>query len=139
MRTAVTSSPANRRGGKAKAVVDKYGLTQGGFSQRVAQAYEQAYAGALQREDLGAGGYSVVADPSGSMANDIAARIPDNSDAGESAVTEVFLYSNRSIMGTMETVDSPITPHEHPVADRHLRHFAEIVGRNRPGTWRVST
>lgn len=139
MRTAVTSSPANRRGGKAKAVVDRYGLAQGAFSQRIAAAYEIANAGALLREDFSpTAGYHTVADASGTMANDIAARIPRTSDAGESAATTPFLYSNRSLMGTMESLSAPIGPHDHPVAERHVRHFAEIVGRNRPGSWRVT-
>ena len=139
MRTAVTSSPANRRGGKAAAVVNKYGLVQGSFSQRVAAAYESTYAGALQREDFNpTAGYHMVVDPSGTMANDISARIPSNSDAGEATATDPFLYSNRSLMGTMDSLNAPIGPHDHPVAERHVRHFAEIVGRNRPGTWRVT-
>lgn len=138
MRTAVTSSPANRRGGKGKAVVDRYSLVQGSFSQRIAAAYEAAYAANLKREDFSpVGGYHTVTDPSGTMANDIAARIPDNSDGGEADATEPFLYSNRSLMGTMDSVSSPVSPHDHPVAERHVRHFAEIVGRNRPGSWRV--
>jgi peptidoglycan hydrolase-like protein with peptidoglycan-binding domain len=138
MRAAVTSSPANRRGGKAKAVIDRYRLQQGGFAQRVSAAYEAAYAGALLREDFGpVGGYHSVVDPSGTMANDIAARIPRDSDDGEWAATGAFLYSNRSLMGTMASLSAPIGQHDHPVAERHVRHFAEIVGRNRPGTWRV--
>ena len=138
MRTAVTSSPANRRGGKAKAVVDTYDLVQGSFSQRVAAAYELAYAGNLLREDFDPRrGYHNVNDPQGTMANDVSARIPSNSDDGEWAATGPFLYSNRSLMGTMDSLSSPIGPHDHPVAERHVRHFAEIVGRNRPGAWRV--
>ena len=139
MRTAVTSSPPRRRGGKAKAVVDRYSLTQGAFSQRVAQAYETANAGSLLREDWVTGrGYVNVNDAAGTMANDISARIPANSDDGEPDAVEPFLYSNRSLMGTMESLSSPIGPHDHPIADRHVRHFAELVGRNRPGRWRAA-
>src|SRR5829696_332034 len=99
MRTAVTSSPPRRRGGKAAAVVAKYGLEQGAFSQRVAAAYERANAGALLREDWNnTSGYVQVNDAAGTMANDVSARIPANSDAGEASATDPFLYSNRSLM-----------------------------------------
>lgn len=139
MRTAVTSSPARRRGSKAKAVVDRYGLEQGSFTQRVAAAYEAANAGSLVREDFSpTRGYHRVTDPSGTMANDVSARIPRSHDEDEWAATGPFLYSNRSLMGTMESLSAPIGPHDHPVAERHVRHFVEIVGRNRPGSWRVT-
>ena len=94
MRTAVTGAAAGR-GAAARAVVTKYSLRQGAFSQRVAQAYETANAGSLQREDFGPGGYVIVNDPAGSMGNDIAARIPGRFDAAgnEAVAVEPFLYS----------------------------------------------
>ena len=143
IRAAVTSSPANRRGRKAAAIVEKYGLVQGSFSQRIAAAYEKANAGKLLREDFSPSkGYHNVDDLQGSMANDLNARIPravgnNKADEGEAAAVDPFLYSNRSLMGTMESKSDPIGPHDHPIAERHVRHFAEIVGRNRPGKWRI--
>ena len=138
MRTALTG-PAAGRGAAARAVVTKYSLRQGAFSQRVAQAYETANAGSLQREDFGPGGYVIVNDPAGSMGNDIAARIPGRFDAAgnEAVAVEPFLYTNRSIMGDMTSMGAPISAHNHPVAERHIRHFLEIVRQNRPGTWRT--
>lgn len=141
IRHAVEGSPATR-GQRAKAVVQKFKLKQGGFAQRVAMAYEKANAGKLLREDWKDGvGYVVVKDPSGSMGNDLAARIPGrmNTAPDEADVLEPFLYSNRGIMGTMEEVEHPsgIDPHDHPVAERHVRGFLKIVVANRPGNWRV--
>ena len=136
------SGKASTRGRRAAAVVAKYGLTQGGFAQRVALAYEKAYAGKLLREDWKKGvGDHNVKDPDGSMANDLAARIPGSFDKapGEAAALEPFLYSNRGIMGTMKEVSEPtgIDPHDHPVAERHVRHFLQIVQANKPGNWRT--
>lgn len=137
IRTAVTSSPANQRGTKAQAVVDtKYGLAQGAFAQRVAVAYERANAGNLQREDNGPHGPVVVSDPAAHIEDDIAARIPGR-NAPETAATAPFGYSNRSLMGEMQSFNTPVNAHDHPIAERHVRHFAELVGRNRPGAWRA--
>ena len=138
MRTALTG-PAAGRGAAARAVVTKYSLRQGAFCQRVAQAYETANAGTLLREDFGPAGFSIVNDPAGSMGNDIAARIPGQFDAAgnEAVAVEPFLYTNRSIMGDMTSMQAPISAHNHPVAERHVRHFLEIVRQNRPGTWRT--
>ncbi len=142
MRKAVTG-PAATRGRRAVKVVRKYSLTQGGFAQRVALAYEKAYAGKLLREDHNnTKGYHPVKDPAGTMGNDLAARIPGSFDDSpdEWEVLAPFLYSNRGIMGTMEEVTSPsgIDPHDHPVAERHVRHFLEIVQENKPGNWKVA-
>ena len=142
MRHAVEGNPATR-GARARAVVEKLGLKQGGFAQRVALAYEKANAGKLLREDWKDGvGYVVVKDSAGSMGNDLAARIPGrmNTAPDEAVALEPFLYSNRGIMGTMEEVEHPsgIDPHDHPVAERHVRGFVKIVVANRPGNWRVA-
>jgi hypothetical protein len=137
IRAAVTSSPANQRGPKAQAVVaTKYGLAQGGFAQRVAIAYEQANAGQLRREDNGPSGPVIVNDPAAHIEDDIAARIPGRTGP-ETAATAPFGYSNRSLMGEMQSFNSPVNTHDHPIAERHVRHFAELVGRNRPGAWRI--
>jgi hypothetical protein len=137
IRAAVTSNPKNQRGAKAQAVVDtKYSLAQGGFAQRVALAYEQANAGQLLREDNGPSGPVIVNDPAGHIEDDIAARIPGR-NSPETAATAPFGYSNRSLMGEMQSFNSPVNTHDHPIAERHVRHFAELVGRNRPGAWRI--
>ncbi len=137
IRTAVTSSPANQRGTKAQAVVaTKYSLAQGAFAQRVAIAYERANAGNLLREDNGPHGPVVVNDPAAHIEDDIAARIPGRTGP-ETDATAPFGYSNRSLMGEMQSFNTPVNPHDHPIAERHVRHFAELVGRNRPGAWRV--
>jgi peptidoglycan hydrolase-like protein with peptidoglycan-binding domain len=142
IRTAVTTGAANKHGAQAAAVIGtKYSLQKGSFAQRVGQAYENANAGNLIREDLGAAGYGTVNDPNGSAVNDIAARIPRRADGtldpDENTATAPFLYSNRSLMGEMQSLNTPISPHEHPVAERHVRHFLDIVVRNRPGNWQL--
>lgn len=139
MRTAVTSNPAAGRGAAARAVVTQFGLRQGAFAQRVALAYETANAGSMLREDFGPNGYVTVNDPAGTMGNDIAARIPGRFDAAgnEAVAVGPFLYDNRGIMGSMASLNSPISPHDHPVAERHVRHFRDILRRNRPGNWRI--
>ncbi len=141
MRKAVSGSSATR-GKRAAKVVDKYDLKQGAFAQRIALAYEKKYAGKLLREDWNKSvGDHVVKDPSGTMGNDLAARIPGSFDDApdEWKVLAPFLYSSRGIMGTMEEVTESSGPaaHNHPVADRHVRHFLEIVQANKPGSWRV--
>jgi hypothetical protein len=121
-----------------RAIVDaKYSLSQGAFATRVAEAYEFANAGDLQREDFVPGvGATVVADPAGSIANDLAARMPGLT-ADENVSVSPFLISNRSIMGEMQSLESPISEHDHPVAERHVRHFLDIVSANRPGDWQI--
>lgn len=137
IRTAVTSSPTNQRGTKAEAVVlTKYGLRQGAFAQRVGIAYERANAGNLKREDLTPAGRVVVDDPAAHIEDDIAARIPGQTGPEVEAVRP-FGYSNRSLMGESQSFNAPISEHDHPIAERHVRHFAEVLGRNRPGAWRV--
>ena len=91
----------------------------------------------MLREDFGPAGFTIVNDPAGTMGNDIAARIPGQFDAAGNEATAVgpFLYDNRSIMGNMASLNSPISAHDHPVAERHVRHFRDLVRANRPGTW----
>ena len=142
IRKAVTTGPANKHGAQAAAVVGtKYSLAKGSFTQRVADAYEKAYRPNMLREDLTNGSWHTVKDASGVAVNDIAARIPLRAngtlDPDENTATAPFLYSNRSLMGEMQSLSAPISPHEHPVAERHVRHFADIVVRNRPGKWQI--
>jgi peptidoglycan hydrolase-like protein with peptidoglycan-binding domain len=133
---------SSTRGKRARKIVDKYNLVQGGFAQRVAAAYEKEHASKLKKEIYKDGvGYKVVKAPGGNMGDDLAARIPGSFDDApdEWAVVAPFFYSNRGIMGTMEELSSPsgIDPHDHPVAERHVRHFLQIVQKNRPGSWRT--
>jgi hypothetical protein len=142
MRKAV-SGPGATRGKRAAKVVSNYSLVQGGFAQRVALAYEKEYAGKLLREDWNSTkGHHSVKDPRGTMGNDLAARIPGRFDDApdEWDVLVPFLYSNRGIMGTMDELNTPsgIDPHDHPVAERHVRHFLEIVQANKPGNWKTT-
>jgi peptidoglycan hydrolase-like protein with peptidoglycan-binding domain len=144
LRKAVLGNAATR-GKRAVAVVRKYGLKQGAFAQRVALAYEKANAGKLLREDFSpALGDHVVKDPAGTTGNDLAARIPGQFDAApdEWEVVEPFLYSNKGIMGTMEERTDPntggVNAHGHPVAERHVRDFLQIVLANKPGNWKVT-
>lgn len=141
MRKAV-SGYGPSRGKRAAAVVGKYGLVQGGFAQRVAVAYEKAYAGKLLKEDHKLDvGYQVKKADDATMADDIAARIPGRFDSKgyEYDAVHPFLYDNRGIMGSMDELSSPsgISPHDHPIAERHVRHFLQIVQANRPGAWRT--
>jgi peptidoglycan hydrolase-like protein with peptidoglycan-binding domain len=141
MRAAV-SGPPSTRGARAVKVVRKYKLKQGGFSQRVALAYEKANAGKLLKEVWKNGqGYVLVKNPGGNMGDDLAARIPGQfGDApDEWEVVEPFFYSNRGIMGTMDELNSPsgIDPHDHPIAERHVRHFLQIVQGNKGGVWKT--
>ena len=141
MRKAVTGYGPSRAK-RAAGVVEKYALVQGGYAQRVAVAYEKAYAGKLLREDHKLDvGYQVKKADDATMGDDVAARIPGRFDKKgyEYDAVKPFLYANRGIMGNMEELASPsgIDPHDHPIAERHVRHFLQIVQMNRPGAWRT--
>jgi peptidoglycan hydrolase-like protein with peptidoglycan-binding domain len=140
--TALNTSPASGRAAAARAVVTGHSLRQGAFSQRVAEAYEMTHAAQMQREDFVAGaGYRVVPNPGGPIEMDIAARLPGQDD--EARITNPFTYTNRSLMGNMQSLNNPqavgsvTSAHDHPVEERHVRHFLEILRANRPGTWRL--
>lgn len=142
MWTAVTSSPASGRAARARAVVTNHSLQQGAFSQRVAEAYEMAHAPDMLREDwVDPVGYRVVPNPGGTIDLDIAARLPGQ--ANEAAITNPFTYTNRSLMGNMQSLSNPreaggVTPeHDHPVEERHVRHLLRLLQANRPGAWRL--
>lgn len=142
MRKAV-SGPASTRGKRAVKVVRKYKLVQGGYAQQIALEYEKANAGKLLRQDFKNGvGYVNVKDANGTMGNDLAARIPGQFDDApdEWEVLAPFLYTNRGIMGDMDELNNPtgLSAHDHPVAERHVRHFLEIVQSNKPGNWKLT-
>lgn len=142
MWTALNSTPRSGRAAKARAVVTNHSLRQGAFAQRVAEAYELAHAPDMLREDwVDNVGYRVVPNPGGTIDLDIAARLPGQ--ANEAAITNPFTYTNRSLMGDMESLNNPrgaggATPqHDHPVEERHVRHLLALVQANRPGAWRL--
>lgn len=141
LRTAVTSTPASGRGAAAAAVVSAAGLRQGAFSQRVAQAYETAFAGDLRINLANSPGQAP------STVTDLEDRIPDGPGSitsNEIRVLNPFLYTNRSLMGDMSagnvndrTATLPKDIHQHPVQPRHVRQFLDFVRANRPGNWRL--
>ncbi len=123
-------------------MISNHSLVQGAFSQRVAEAYEPAHAADLKREDFVDGvGFRVVPNPGGTIDLDIAARLPGQDN--EARITNPFTYTNRSLMGNMQSLNNPqgrgtVTPeHDHPVEERHVRHFLRIVQANRSGSWRL--
>lgn len=141
MRKAVKGTHATR-GRRASEVVVKYGLEQGAYAQRVALAYEKANKGDLLMEEHNLQvGYFLKKAPDGTMADDIAARIPGRFDKKgyEYKAIKPFLYSNQGIMGTMEALSNPsgLSKHDHPIAERHVRRFLQIVQKNLPGAWRT--
>jgi peptidoglycan hydrolase-like protein with peptidoglycan-binding domain len=137
IRAEVTTNPRNTRGERARGVVEGYRLAQGAFAQRVGIAYERLYAGQLQREDNGPHGPVIVPEPAAHLEDDVASRIPGR-EADETATVAPFGYDNRSLMGTAASVGTQIGEHDHPIQERHVRHFLEIVTRNRPGNWRLT-
>ena len=102
------------------------GRKQGGFSRLVAQEYAKANAGA-------------------SVYTDIQKAFNDKSVPGFqdnlSASVRPFLYSNRSLMGTMQTTpakgaggkDAP--EHEHPIEPRHVQPFVNLLAKE----WTLQT
>jgi peptidoglycan hydrolase-like protein with peptidoglycan-binding domain len=102
----------------AAVITAALGRKQGGFSRLVAQEYAKANAGA-------------------SVYTDIQKAFNDKSVPGFqdnlSASVRPFLYSNRSLMGTMQTTpakgaggkDAP--EHEHPIEPRHVQPFVNLL------------
>ena len=140
--TALNGTPTSGRAAAARTVISSHSLVQGAFSQRVAEAYEMTHAAELKREDFVEGvGFRVVPNPGGSIDLDIAARLPGQDN--EARVTNPFTYTNRSLMGNMQSLNSPraqgtVTPeHDHPVEERHVRHYLRLVQANRSGSWRL--
>lgn len=133
LRAAVTGAAAGR-GAAAAAVVSSNNLAQGAFSQRVAEAYETAFAGDLQ---INPDNWPPGTAPS--IVSDLENRIPGNT-ADENRTVAPFLYDNNSLMGNMATVPDrgeamPTDTHQHPVQPRHVRQFLDFVQANRPGNW----
>jgi len=117
---AAVDAKGNAIGGKklAVAVNSNVGQKQGGFSRRVAQRYQELHKS------------SIVADITAAFNT---AGFPGFHNMKTFAITP-FLYSNQSIMGTMETAETAAVKavgHEHAVEPRHVKPFADIVVREK--------
>jgi peptidoglycan hydrolase-like protein with peptidoglycan-binding domain len=122
-------APANdaRWGANLAAVITTaLGRKQGGFSRFVAQEYAKANAGASAYGDIQ------------KAFNDKAVTGFQNNF---SASVTPFLYSNRSLMGTMETTPAKggggkgAPPHEHPIEPRHVQPFVNLLAKE----WTLQT
>ena len=110
----------------AAVITPKLGTKQGGFSRFVAQQYATANAGA-------------------SVYTDIQKAFSDKAvtgfQANLSACVTPFLYSNKSLMGTMETTPAKggggkaAPAHEHPIEPRHVQPFVNLLSKE----WALQT
>lgn len=103
----------NARVHRAKAFITRHGLTQGGFAEAVAQAYQEKF------------GIAIL--------DDIVNRIPATQ---QWSIVDPFTHSNQTLMGEMGNVDTAkakreagqaVPLHEHPVQPRHVREFVSLV------------
>lgn len=103
----------------AATVQNALGSDQGGYSRLVAQQYQKA------------NGSDVYADIKAAFN---AVNVPGFQNNLSDAVTP-FLYSNRGLMGTMETTPAvggggkAAPDHEHPIEPRHVKPFVDIITR----------
>jgi hypothetical protein len=123
----IAASDDKRWGAKLAGLVNgALGEKQGGFSRFVAQQYSKANAGA-------------------SVYNDIQAAFNAKTVTGfqenfRLAVTP-FLYSNKSLMGTMETTPAKgggglkAADHDHPIEPRHVQPYVNLLARE----WTLQT
>jgi peptidoglycan hydrolase-like protein with peptidoglycan-binding domain len=110
----------------AAVITPALGDKQGGFSRLTAQEYAKANAGA-------------------SVYSDIQKAFSDKNvtgfQANLSACVTPFLYSNRSLMGTMETTPAKggggktAPAHEHPIEPRHVQPFVNLLAKE----WALQT
>ena len=110
----------------AAVITPKLGTKQGGFSRLVAQNYTAVTAG-------------------GAAYTDIQKAFSDKGvtgfQANLSACVTPFLYSNKSLMGTMETTPAKggggkgAPPHEHPIEPRHIQPFVNLLAKE----WALQT
>jgi hypothetical protein len=127
LKAPIAASDDERWGANLAAVITPaLGGKQGGFSRLVAQEYAKANGGA-------------------SAYTDIQKAFSDKNvtgfQANLSASVTPFLYSNKSLMGTMETTpakggggkDAPA--HEHPIEPRHVQPFVNMLARE----WALQT
>jgi hypothetical protein len=123
----IAASNDARWGANLAAVITAaLGSKQGGFSRFVAQEYAKANAGASVYTDI----QKAFSDQS----------VPGFQNNLSAAVTP-FLYSNRSLMGTMETTPAKgaggkgAPDHEHPIEPRHVQPFVNLLAKE----WTLQT
>jgi peptidoglycan hydrolase-like protein with peptidoglycan-binding domain len=110
----------------AGVITPALGTKQGGFSRLVAQEYAKAN-----------GGASVYSDIQAAFAAKSVTGFHDN----YGACVIPFLYSNKSLMGTMETTPAKggggkaAPAHEHPIEPRHVQPFVDILAKE----WKLQT
>jgi hypothetical protein len=104
----------------ATIITTALGSKQGGFSRLVAQDYQKAN-----------GGASIYADIQKAFFDK---NVPGFQTNLSNSVTP-FLYSNRSLMGTMETTPAKggggkaAPAHEHPIEPRHVQPFVDMLAK----------
>jgi hypothetical protein len=99
------------------------GSSQGGYSRLVRQEYEAANGTGLPADIMAAFSAKGVTGFQGNLS---------------SAITP-FLYSNRGLMGSMDTVPNKGSggagAHDHPIEPRHVRPFVDLLARE----WKLQT
>jgi peptidoglycan hydrolase-like protein with peptidoglycan-binding domain len=114
----LTDKPPTPWGTKLAAVVTgPLGRKQGGYSRLVRQEYEKTNGTGLPADIMAA----------------FSAKGITGFDDNKSAAIRPFLYSNRSIMGNMQTAAPG--GHEHPVEPRHVAPFVTVIAHE----WTLQT
>lgn len=107
----------------AKVVTDALGSAQGGYSRLVRQEYEAANGTGLPGDIMAA----------------FTAQGVTGFHGNKSAAITPFLYSNRGLMGRMETVPAKggggKDAHEHPIEARHVQPFVTLLSKE----WALQT
>lgn len=123
----IAATDDKRWGAKLAGVVNGgLGRKQGGFSRFVAQEYAKANAGASVYDDI--------------QAAFNAKAVTGFQNNFRLAVTP-FLYSNKSLMGTMATTPAKgggglkAADHEHPIEPRHVQPYVNLLARE----WTLQT
>jgi peptidoglycan hydrolase-like protein with peptidoglycan-binding domain len=110
----------------AAVITPALGGNQGGFSRLVAQEYAKANAGASAYRDIQAA---------------FNAKNVTGFHTNFGACVTPFLYSNRSLMGTMQTTPAKggggksAPAHEHPIEPRHVQPFVNLLAKE----WALQT
>jgi peptidoglycan hydrolase-like protein with peptidoglycan-binding domain len=127
LKAPIAANDDPRWGAKLAGVITPVlGSKQGGFSRFVAQEYARANAGASVYADIQSAFNAV--NVTGFHANFGASVTP-------------FLYSNRSLMGTMETTPAKgsggkaAPAHQHPIEPRHIQPFVNLLAKE----WALQT
>jgi peptidoglycan hydrolase-like protein with peptidoglycan-binding domain len=123
----IAPSDDQRWGANLAAVITPVlGRKQGGFSRLVAQEYAKANAGASVYGDIQAA---------------FNAKNVTGFQANFGNCVTPFLYSNRSLMGTMQTTPAKggggkaAPDHEHPIEPRHVQPFVNLLAKE----WALQT